>query len=117
MDASDLIKALQNPCEKGAVHIWVYPYMDGFSCLTRPLLAVAAREHKSPFASVGWSRKRTLKMTIDGRDRTFDLWGHYQSDSLTRRTTSARSELMRRIGLCFEPALRGLYIGLSILMI
>ena len=23
MDASDLIKSLQNPCEEGAVHIWV----------------------------------------------------------------------------------------------
>jgi hypothetical protein len=24
MGASDLIKALQTPCEEGAVHIWVY---------------------------------------------------------------------------------------------
>jgi hypothetical protein len=28
MGASDLIKALQNPCEERAVHIWVYPYRE-----------------------------------------------------------------------------------------
>jgi len=33
MDASDLIKALQTPCEEGAVHIWVRAVWEGLDAV------------------------------------------------------------------------------------